>query len=409
MSLNLPKNIIRYFKKISPLEIQIDKEEIFLRSKYDDIINYIKICVSEGGNEELYKIIKPSGKLLINVNPGSDIVDYIKLIAKNFQLGILVLDETTIQNNVEQFLSDLSNFRIEEEKVETETPSEEVDEKTEDNARFWILLIEQKGILNEVFKETNALRKFLENFSSVFIPINFLEYNSVFIWICYNFVELPLVSNEIFEFFDLLVNVPILSDLERENYLRSLLEKYSNISFDLHRIVEITQNWEVLDIRNFVRIGILKHFINSDLNAKSNEISEALIMTLDDNEFIPSMKPFQHGSEYLSSRGDFQNSQKWETQEDFKGKRQSILEEIDQERYSDFMEDQLYESAASKNYNELVLIIDKLTNKEVLEENDRKILSEYPFILNESPEKAQLKLEKGKKRIEQIKQFFEKK
>ena len=70
------------------------------------------------------------------------------------------------------------------------------------------------------------------------------------------------------------------------------------------------------------------------------------------------------------------------------------------------MLNQLYENAASKNYTELVLIIDKLAKKEPLEENEMKMIAKYPFILNDSPNRAQINLEKAKKRVDLIKQAF---
>jgi len=70
------------------------------------------------------------------------------------------------------------------------------------------------------------------------------------------------------------------------------------------------------------------------------------------------------------------------------------------------MLNQLYENAASERYTELLIILDKLNKKEILEENDLKILAMYPFILNDNPQKAQINLEKAKKKIEQIKQAF---
>ena len=70
------------------------------------------------------------------------------------------------------------------------------------------------------------------------------------------------------------------------------------------------------------------------------------------------------------------------------------------------MLNQLYENAASMNYNELLLIIDKLNKKEALEENDRKILANHPFVLNDTPIRAQINLEKAKKRVDLIKQAF---
>ena len=73
---------------------------------------------------------------------------------------------------------------------------------------------------------------------------------------------------------------------------------------------------------------------------------------------------------------------------------------------SEFMLNQLYENAASKNYNELLIIIDKLNKKEIIEDNERKLLAKYPFILNDSPNMAQINLEKAKKRIDLIKRGF---
>ncbi|MBY9021238.1 MAG: hypothetical protein KGD67_09280, partial [Candidatus Lokiarchaeota archaeon] len=85
---------------------------------------------------------------------------------------------------------------------------------------------------------------------------------------------------------------------------------------------------------------------------------------------------------------------------------QRLSSEIKEERFTDFMLNQLYENAVSKNYTELVLIIDKLNKNEHLEELERKILAKYAFILNDSPSLAQINLEKAKKRIDNLKRAF---
>ena len=84
----------------------------------------------------------------------------------------------------------------------------------------------------------------------------------------------------------------------------------------------------------------------------------------------------------------------------------NIINDIKSQNVSQFMLEQLYENAASKNYTELILIIDKLNKKEVLEENDRKIIAKYPFILNDNANRAQINLEKAKKRIDLLSQAF---
>ena len=88
------------------------------------------------------------------------------------------------------------------------------------------------------------------------------------------------------------------------------------------------------------------------------------------------------------------------------GEKDGIIEEMRDMGVSEFMLNQLYENAASKNYNELLIIIDKLNKKEPLEDNERKIVSKYAFILNDSPNMAHLNLEKAKKRVDLLKKAF---
>jgi len=39
-----------FFKKLLPTEIQINKEDIFYRDKYNEIINYIKVILTDSEN-----------------------------------------------------------------------------------------------------------------------------------------------------------------------------------------------------------------------------------------------------------------------------------------------------------------------------------------------------------------------
>ncbi|MEJ2277114.1 MAG: hypothetical protein P8Y70_05100, partial [Candidatus Lokiarchaeota archaeon] len=154
-----------------------------------------------------------------------------------------------------------------------------------------------------------------------------------------------------------------------------------------------------------------KHYLNSDLNMVSNEITAILIQLIKSGEVISSNK-YESKVEKKIGNGREKNYEKLRVSPEDKGyifKKENnsnfndLIQDIRDSNYSDFMKEQLYEHAASKNYSELTIIIDKLDKGEELEANDRKILSQYPFILNEIPSKAQLNLEKGKKRIDIIK------
>jgi hypothetical protein len=220
------------------------------------------------------------------------------------------------------------------------------------------------------------------------------------------------VSNKIYSNFDLFIKVPLLNKIERETVLKDFLEKNTKIVFDINDIVNYTENWEVKNIKQLLKVGIFKHFLNSELNETSNEITDVLIDLIVSGEFIASsvlniteensnaeLKEIPNQNLQLVS--SIQNKGT-ENLKDFS----NVINGIRESRVSDFMLNQLYEDAASNNYTELTLIIDKMNKKELLEENDRKMLAMYPFILNDAPNKAQINLEKAKKRVDLIKQAF---
>ena len=162
-----------------------------------------------------------------------------------------------------------------------------------------------------------------------------------------------------------------------------------------------------------LKTAIFKHFLNSDLNETSNEITDIIINLIESGEYIPSM----NGKFSLIEQNKERNNNGYrkhsetivkttEKEKTTVEKINGIVDTIQQERYSEFMLNQLYENAASKNYNELLIIIDKLSKNEKIEENDRKIIGKYPFVLNDAPNLAHINLEKAKKRVDQMKQVF---
>ncbi|KKK41631.1 MAG: hypothetical protein Lokiarch_41200, partial [Candidatus Lokiarchaeum sp. GC14_75] len=53
----------KYFRVISPSEISINKENIFYRDKYNDIINYIKTMITFHENNSLIEYFRPKGAI----------------------------------------------------------------------------------------------------------------------------------------------------------------------------------------------------------------------------------------------------------------------------------------------------------------------------------------------------------
>ncbi len=404
-----------YYRLITPNEFDINRDDIFYRDKYNDVINYLKIILTnheESIIQSYAKFIQPKGVLLININSGTDIIDYLKIISNNYYLDFIELNQEEIVKSPEDFFSNFISILediIKKKEIENGKIPQINEYKKEENKIKRLLVINQHNFSEALLKERNLLEHFIVSFKE---KKSLIKEGLILIWINDKFQEIEVNSRLIFEAFDLFIKIPLLDKIERETILRNFSEKNPKIVFDIKTLVEYTSNWEVKDLNRLLRVGIFKHFLNSELNESSNEITDILISLIESGEFLPShLETITEREVLYGGTNDKQNLiNKISTKErneiintnDIK----NFITQIKEERISDFMLSQLYESAASKNYSEVLLIIDKLNKQEPLEDNDRKILAKYSFVLNDSPNMAQINLEKAKKRIDNLKRAF---
>ncbi len=411
----------KYYRLIAPSDFEIDRDDIFYRDKYNDVINYLKIMLTnheESISQSYAKFIQPKGTLLININSGTDITDYLKLISNNYYLDFIELNQEEIVKSPEDFFSNfisiLENIvKNKEISVKKEIENGKIspinEYKKEENKIKRLLVINQHNFSKALLKEKNLLELFTVSFKE---KKSLIKEGLILIWINNRFQEIKVNSRLIFEAFDLFIKIPLLDKIERETILRNFSEKNPKIVFDIKTLVEFTSNWEVKDLNRLLRVGIFKHYLNSELNESSNEITDILINLIESGEYLPShLEAITEREVLYGGPNDNQNLiNKISTKErdeiintnDIK----NFITQIKEERISDFILSQLYENAASKNYSEVLLIIDKLNKQEPLEDNDRKILAKYSFVLNDSPNMAQINLEKAKKRIDNLKRAF---
>ena len=409
---------LKYFRMISPTKIDVRKEEIFYRDKYNEIINYIKAMATYNDDSILGEYLSPKGAVLINVNPGTDILDFLKLIAMNYYLELVEFNDNEIKKNPEGFLKSFGSVLRalgEHSNSETDLKSvRDVEDKggieSERDVEKRLLIINQHLNFKTLFKEKNLLEiLFTEKSEDEF---NFIESNILVIWINYNIQDLIEYGSNIYDSFDLFIKIQLLNKIERETVFRDFLEKNPKIVFDINALVDFTEKWEVKDIKKLLKVGIMKQFLNSELNETSNEITQILLDLIESGEYLPIINPvglknqpvLQENETKLNNLEKVPKKESGNDMELFE--MNNYLDNIRDSRISDFMLNQLYEDAAFKNYNELVIIIDKLDKNEALEENDRKLLASYPFILNDPPSMGQINLEKAKKRVDRLKQAF---
>ena len=406
--LNEIPEFLRYFRVISPSEIDVNKDDIFYRDKYNDIINFVKVMLTNSEEISLQEYLKPKGAIIINANPGTDVKDFLKLISMNYYVNFIQFKDNEIFKSPEDFIKSLLIIS------EVLEGTSEINAKLESgkNPKKSLLLIDQQLFFKKNFEEKNILDIFINAQQTGKIKLNWIDINLILVWLNYDIQEINQVSRKIHNTFDLFIKIPILNKIERETVLRDFLEKNPKIVFDINAIVNCTENWEVIDIKLLLKVGIFKHFLNYELNDTSNEITDSLLDLIESGEYIPSIpKEYLNVSpvkEMIMEESENRRiySKQAETNVDIIKDISGIINEIQETRISEFMLNQLYENAASKNYNELMIIIDKLNKNEPLEDNDRKLLAKYPFILNDSPNRAQINLEKAKKRVDHIKQAF---
>jgi hypothetical protein len=411
----------KYFQITTSNEMDIDREEIFYREKYNDILNYLKIILTndeESDIQSYIKFIRPKGAILIKVNPGTDIVDYLKLISKNYYLNFFELNHEEILKAPDEFVSnfiDILGSIIDHtvKNIESDTNNIEIPRSNKHDPGqskiIRLLVIDQQKFSSINLNGKNLLELFMVSYKN---RANLVKDGIILIWINNTMKEIKKSSRLIFDVFDLFIKIPILDKTERETIFRAFSEKNPKIVFDIKMLVDYTAAWEIKDLTQLLKIGIFKHFLNSELNESSNEITDVLINLIESGEYIPTTPEMERNLEnsdsnfYKSDEFSNKNSMNVRNIENKHIYAQSLNNEIKKERFTDFMLNQLYESAASKNYTELVLIIDKLNKNEHLEEIERKILAKYAFILNDSPKMAQINLEKAKKRTDNLKRAF---
>ena len=408
----------KYFRVISPAKIEVNKEEIFYRYKYDEIINYIKVMATYNGENTIEEYLSPKGAVLIDVNPGTDILDFLKLISINYYLELVEFNYNEIRKAPESFLKSftpiLRAFGVHS-KSETDFKSDKEDNDkniidSDKNIEKRILIINQQLNLKTLLKGKNLLEIFFTEQNEE--KFNFLESNIILIWINYNIQDILENASSIYDSFDLFIRIQLLNKIERETVFRDFLEKNPKIVFDINALVDSTDKWEIKDIKQLLKVGIFKQFLNSELNDTSNEITQILLNMIESGEYLPTIISNNLQNQQISAESkikllDPDKISKKEVVSDNKIEQiDNYINNIRDSRISDFMLNQLYEDAAFKNYREIILIIDKLDKNEPLEKNDRKLLADYPFILNDPPNKALINLEKAKKRVDRIKQAF---
>lgn len=418
---------LKHFYKIPTSEISVEEDDIFYRKKYNEIINFFKYLLTIKKSEIDYG---PKGLLLISSPLGTDIIDYIKLISKNYYLDLYQLKPEKALKQKEkfpkQFLVNLENLMIREESKPHEKQIEkngdkkdEQEEQTtepEKKKKIKLVIVDENIFRDKINKEKYPLEKFISYLKIHGKALDLLRNKVIMVWLNYDASLVSRIGSDLFRFFDLYLKIPRLTVSEQEIILNNFSEQHEKLRLENEQILQYIKRWEVQDIKNLLNVTKFKHQINSDLTEEDGNLTPIIIDLITSGEYFPMSREAHENvfkdKKTKKKRGRNEISDEKDQESDGKSKKteesKSYLTQIKQQKHSEFMLNQFYEEAASKNYDDLLLIIEKIKNNEPLGKNARKILGKYPFILNEEPNRAQINLEKAKKRIDQIQKIYEK-
>ena len=259
-----------FWVKTDPKKINIDKDDIYYREKYDEIMNYVKSMLMGLTDNEFLKGVRPKGALCVNVGLGTDFQEFIQLICSHYYLELIELKYKNIVKDPNLFKENFNDDIVKlKEKVEKQNEIKQIKAEVEDSKKEKhpspqkkvLLLIDEKPYLDKYLEENNLL----ENFVRFYSEGSFLEIGIILIWLNHDYNTLKEMGCELYEKFDMLIKIPSLNEIDKENILNTLQESAENINFDVNVVLNYMKEWEIKDLKQLYQISKLKYLINPEV------------------------------------------------------------------------------------------------------------------------------------------------
>ena len=316
---------------------------------------------------------KISGKILIKSPENHEIQLFLQQFSsanycKLYKLDIFRL----IKENISNFISlkeDLINFFI-----------------TKDFTEPFIIIFpldELEYFSREEISLIYTIFKITENF----MPISL---GGIFLFISSLSQNLPSDFNN---FFDLEVNLQIPDTKFKKFFIESILKDIPNNNVDIEHFSLQVKDWNVATIRKFL-IFAYRHF---QINQKDDLTNKIKFNTFFLSDLIENNSINFRNNNSKDKRNAVQKSKVINSEPKL----------LDPEiKLNENFENQLYQEAASKNYEDLCIILDKIQKGIVLLPFERLKLADNSFILKEDPKKALQKLNKAKIIVDKFKKII---
>jgi len=219
--------------------------------------------------------------------------------------------------------------------------------------------------------------------------------------IVYDINNSPLLEPHQFDF-NMILGLP--DNDARKTYFEQLLTFLPSTNLDLEYLTLHSKNWSFTEIRVFLRNCVYLWNSTHPIQ-KINSTAEKMSMQflIEQFEQIEQLKQQEVKRAIQQGLSSIKSSENVILQDnDTVLPDQSTSNSLMGAFTVDF-EDQLYQLAAGKEYDTIVLILDKLTKGIILQPQERRIIADYAFMIREDPQKALHKINQMKLRLEKIK------
>ncbi|MHA1339657.1 MAG: hypothetical protein ACTSRZ_05905 [Promethearchaeota archaeon] len=186
----------------------------------------------------------------------------------------------------------------------------------------------------------------------------------------------------------------------------SKLRKKYKVPFNLEIFKEIINNKEVKPAREEISFELMKYQLNYMDKCGTSPLGDPLF-----NQFYymtSIQQPNILNKEFINYRSD--NEENVQIKPEFK-KEKAMFNLISGNiaDITSFTTSQLYQFAAANDYEDLLLVLEKLDSGKMLNESDRKQLAKYPFVLLDKPQTAMSRLINANVKVTKIKKLFKSK
>ena len=347
---------------------------------YQDIFNtlqYLFGSFSPLPSESLSENIPLSmynlqGRILVETQPGHDIKKFLQIYAASSGVGYFLLDVAQLSKEIPgklaemfiQFFQDQSN----------DIP--------------FILYIPFDQFLHNITHESYAIYHLIKELTNY---AGKTQKNIILFSIHPNLT----IPESLLDFFDLKFSLKLLDFSARKQFLVTLLEKFTpkalDIDFD-HLALQM-EGWNFMDLRRFVKNATLLFLSERHVHLKPKILETSYLTKLLEKGIIKKSKPISSNSQNQVSSNSI-------------SAQPNIRHENNILSYDRKFSQQLYQDAASHEYEKLVIILDKLHKGIILQKFERELLGDYAFLLKTDPQQALHKLNKAKIRIEKIQRLI---